>query len=1199
MTPYNRRVVGVSLAVILLLALAASVGFAQTPTGNIRGEVADPSGMAVPKAPVKITEVATNRTIDVTTGDAGEFVVTLLLPGVYNVRVEVAGFKTVVQQVTVRAGGTAEVRFKLEVGAISTVVEVSAQMGAQVDTVGSKLDDVVTGRQIEQMPMNARNFLSLAALTPGVLIRDGGNIDPTKSVAYLTVGVIGRSGTGTRVQVDGIDVTDETVGTTMANISSDAVSEFQLTRSSLDLSTSLTSSGAVNIITRTGANDIHGSAFYFYRNQDMGARLNFEPTSLPFHRHQVGYRAGGPFIKNKLFWFSNWERTYQAEQGIYPSGANFPNIPFGSSNNCLQGCAAGIPTNLRYITQRLDWNITKNLRFFYRFGYDDNLVAGGTIPVSPFANKDWTIIHAAGLDATTGRLTHSFRFGYVNFNNKIVSTSFSGFDFLKTPQGTPYFLSVENFQLGPNGLAPQETYQDNFQSKYDGSLVWGAHTIRYGLEVNRIILGGYANFAGPLSITGDFTSTTQQDVITRGANPQDPLQYPLVTFSTGPNNGFFTAQPCHGFAHGCHKNTRIAWYVGDTWRARKNLHINFGTRWEYDTGYFNNEGVSRPSFLDFYGKGISTTATFPKNRFGPQFGFAWDPWSNGKTSIRGGAYLAYEMNIYNNLIFDEFTMLPPGIGPDVYSEGFISKPDGTPISPAVAGLSVSSLPPACQAAIPTSSGPNQGVWTCLTQGTTTTPAPTIGSVLNIIGAVDKAMKDSYATFQFNPASGTPLLEIAQSDVFGFVIGGTTFKIPYSIQMNLGFQRELWKNNVISVDYIFNHGVGMPFLGVDLECRRCASTLNVAAARAQRDAVLAGQTVDQWIAAHPTGTLSSFGLASDGVYTGLTPSPSAPTGFLQTTGLLRLRTMQGGGFSKYRGLHVQFRGEVKNKAKVVKAFTYTVSYAWGIAEATNASNRSEFLNTASNKFQPNSAAYFGPTGLDRKHALTIGGLLDVPGGFRISQFWTFRTAPPLNLFIPAIGLTGQNALFSTDVNGDGSSGTSPLADVLPGSRLGALGRDINSWAKLNQVIMAYNASTAGQITPAGRALVTAGLFTENQLKSLKAVSPIIATIPGTNPWPFENFFNLDVGISRPVHINQIREGFVVEPWFQVFNVFNNTALNTYGGGLDGRFGSLNFDYLSPANQSSGVCGGNCVANLAASRGRNNTTRLLQVGVRVTF
>ncbi len=113
-----------------------------------------------------------------------------------------------------------------------------------------------------------------------------------------------------------------------------------------------------------------------------------------------------------------------------------------------------------------------------------------------------------------------------------------------------------DFNLGPNGLAPQQTYQDDFQSKYDGSYVRGNHTLRYGLDIKRTILGGFANFAGPLSITGLFTPETKAALPANLRN--DPLAYPLDSFSTGPNTGFFTVESAHNLPHGGHRNTRYA-----------------------------------------------------------------------------------------------------------------------------------------------------------------------------------------------------------------------------------------------------------------------------------------------------------------------------------------------------------------------------------------------------------------------------------------------------------------------------------------------------------------------------------------------------------------------------------------------------------------------------------------------------------------
>ncbi|HZS06442.1 MAG TPA: TonB-dependent receptor [Blastocatellia bacterium] len=530
-----------------LLVLAGAVtAIAQQQAGAIEGTVTDQSGAVVAGAKVAITEKATGRVINLTTNGEGYFIARSLPPGTYSVKVEQSGFSSgLVEDVVVQTGQTSTASIGLKVGSATEVVQIegtSAQL--QVDTSRQTVDGIVTAEKIVSLPLNGRNFLDLAALQPSVQVRDGESIDPTKVGAYRAVSVNGSSGTGTRVQIDGIDVTDETVGTTVTGISTDAVQEFQLSRASFDLSTSLTTSGAVSISTRTGGNEFHGSGFYFWRNEGLGARLQFEPNSEPFHRHQYGYRFGGPIIKDRLFFFSNAEKTDQGSQSI----VNFADFPQFSGN-------VGLPVRIRYTINRLDFNLTDRVKLFYSHRYSDDLNTGGG-GSSPFQNVDWTIGHTVGADITGARLTHSFRFGYNNFNNRIESQELAPFNFLRTSQGIPFNLTVGDFNLGPNGLAPQQTYQDDFQSKYDGSYVRGNHTLRYGLDIKRTILGGFANFAGPLSITGLFTPETKAALPANLRN--DPLAYPLDSFSTGPNTGFFTVESAHNLPHGGHRNTRYA-----------------------------------------------------------------------------------------------------------------------------------------------------------------------------------------------------------------------------------------------------------------------------------------------------------------------------------------------------------------------------------------------------------------------------------------------------------------------------------------------------------------------------------------------------------------------------------------------------------------------------------------------------------------
>src|SRR5689334_19851110 len=293
----------VLLVIGLLIGLFVSA-FGQTPTGAIEGIVNDPSGAVIPGAVVSITEQATGRNLAQTAGAEGLYSVRNLLPGLYTVKVTAPGFAAnETKDIVVNSGAVVSVNIKLEIGKTGDVVEVSAQ-AVTVDTARQTVDTVIQSKQIKDLPLFSRNFLDLAALAPGVIVRDGNSIDPTKTFAYRAVGVDGRSGTGTRVQIDGIDVTDEMVGTTTANISTEAVNQFQLTRSSLDISTSLSSSGAVNIITNSGTNELHGSWFFDFYNQDLGARLAYQPTASAFDRKRTGGSVGDKIIKDKLFWYA-------------------------------------------------------------------------------------------------------------------------------------------------------------------------------------------------------------------------------------------------------------------------------------------------------------------------------------------------------------------------------------------------------------------------------------------------------------------------------------------------------------------------------------------------------------------------------------------------------------------------------------------------------------------------------------------------------------------------------------------------------------------------------------------------------------------------------------------------------------------------------------------------------------------------------
>src|SRR5258707_3640949 len=296
--------IGIGLNLTLAPGAQAQAGLS---TGSIQGAILDPKSSTVPAAKVSITSKATGAKLQAEMSPSGTYNSGPLVPGEYVVRVEAPGFNTVEIPATVQVGNITTSSVTLEVGATTTVITVEGA-AITLNTEQSTIQGVVTQQQIENLPINGRNFLDLAQLEPGVQIQDGGNFDPTKK-GFSSISFGGRFGRTARIEVEGLDISDETVGTTTQNIAVGSIKEFQVSQSSLDLATELTSSGTVNITTRSGTNAIHGDGFFNYRGDATSAKFGNPPAV--FDRKQYGVSLGGPIIKDKLFAFGSGERTTQ------------------------------------------------------------------------------------------------------------------------------------------------------------------------------------------------------------------------------------------------------------------------------------------------------------------------------------------------------------------------------------------------------------------------------------------------------------------------------------------------------------------------------------------------------------------------------------------------------------------------------------------------------------------------------------------------------------------------------------------------------------------------------------------------------------------------------------------------------------------------------------------------------------------------
>ncbi|MCM3904444.1 MAG: TonB-dependent receptor [Pyrinomonadaceae bacterium] len=1153
--------------VLMLLIISPSV-MAQHIRGALEGTVIDPKGAVVQGATVTLRHPGTSSESTVTTDDRGRFNFQNLEAGRYTVTIEKGGFrKYVATEVTVNVGSVTPLTANIEIGDTKEVVEVVASGEAMVDTSRPTVDGVVTPRQIENLPLNGRNFLDLAQQEPGVQVRDGGDFDPTKN-QFVGVSMGGRSGRSTRIQVDGVDITDETVGTTTTNISNESIQEFQVSRSTLDASTDLTSSGAINIVTRGGSNEFHGAGFGFFRDESYAADLRLNKTlpttqKPPFDRQTLGGRAGGFFIKNKLFWHAEFENNNQDGQQFTdtPSFAGFTE-------------AFAVPLDERLGGARLDWKMTDKASFFYRFNHNYNFgVTGfGGRDLSAFGNLNNTNTHVAGIDYSAARWTHSGRFSYLNFNNFIVDANeAAGTPTTLDPAGNPILVRILNQlqDVGPDLLAPQSTFQDNTQGKYDASLISGNHTFRFGVSYNHIEEAVFANFFGLAPrIRAAFNSTTVAFADAQGGS-SDPLNFPLNQIVVGNGLGAFSERPALGFSNGGTTNHRLGVYFTDAWKIRRNFTITLGLRYDYDSALADSDLVRTAKLAEF-SPALAGFVNNDVNNFAPQAGFAWDLNGNGKTVIRGGAGIYYDGNIINNILFDRVLNLPPGLGND------------TPVLSAGSPLL---LDPGTGACLFNAASFRTTVGQCGPGGVNLFSQ----SLRNVIGPTQQmqaVLQSVTGALAANwPPPGIPPLFDQVLDAAGSIIFNE-YKRPYGIMFNIGVQRELKPGLVLTVDYLRNRGVHFNQT-TDLNRIGAANTLDVNIAR---DAIIAtnddfgcpasasAAAINCAIAAGATiSDYAGFGLGAGSALDGFAFRGQNPNfrgmGLIQSLGL-----------STYNALTVSLRGRMIKNWGPIREMTGGVSYALSRFESSGVDQ--DFLSGSA--FNDAPTKFFGPAGLDRAHQVTFGFLTSLPWGINVNT--TTRIASPLSqsAFIDCVDC-GAGEIFMSDLDGDGI-----IEDPLPGTNRGSFGRDVGNGADLNNLINAFNTQvTAGTLTPAGQALVTAGLFTAAQLGALGA------TFSGGVPVPLapadqvglDSFSNTDVRISK---VFTIRERVKIQPMVEIFNLFNIANFDSPGG----RMGSL-------LSGTSGTINGTTPANRTNRYGLGSGSfapgipRAFQFGIRVDF
>ena len=554
-----KKVLFMSFSLLLLLIVSATTAFAQSATGSISGTVNDSTGAIIPNASVTITNKATGVARSMTSNADGLYSAPGLEAGQYQVRSDMKGFKTLERDAEVQAGSSTTVNMALPVGEVTEVVNVSGAT-PEMNYESHSVEGVVEHQSIEGLPLNGRSFMQTASLLPGVTVVSG-----AQSVrnSPISISILGGGGEYALLTMDGLMINDFSDGLfgagTAINFSQEVVQEFQLSSANFDLSTGSTIQGAVNMVTRSGGNDFHGSAYYFYRDHNMAAypalkRNTFNPNPY-FVRKNPGATLSGPIIKDKLFYFLSYEDTDQVlAVTVQPDLAS------------IAGLASiySAPNVYHYTTMRFDYQPTQKNSVFLRWTNDDNNGFGpagsaATFPSSWLELFNWSDQIASGLTTTVSPTkVNEFRFAFRDWVNKenyptaaqCGNPCFGGPVSGLAPSGLPGLSMVgsSNFSAGDNSSSPQNRTARDYE--YQDTFSWqkGVHRIKFGGDMDyynqqfnypECLTGCMSVYSveNTKSILGAQTATYLPNLPTTVTTTADilnlPISYPSASQTTG------------------------------------------------------------------------------------------------------------------------------------------------------------------------------------------------------------------------------------------------------------------------------------------------------------------------------------------------------------------------------------------------------------------------------------------------------------------------------------------------------------------------------------------------------------------------------------------------------------------------------------------------------------------------------------------
>ncbi|MGA2811628.1 MAG: TonB-dependent receptor [Candidatus Acidiferrum sp.] len=644
-------------------------------SSSILGYVFDPSGAAIPNAEVTVYDARHALTRHVTTDASGAFIVLALPPATYAVTAAAPSFAEVTQRdIQLEVNTQLRTDFHLVLASVKKTVEVEAATNP-LQTESADLGAVIDQREIEDLPLNRRDFLFLALLAPGVF-------PPVQGSELSTRGAFSMHTGGGREEfndflLDGVDNNDPYVNRYGVEPPVDSIQEFKVATNDYSAEYGRSAAGQVNVITRQGSDAFHGSLYDYFRNGDLDARNFFDATgALPLHRNQFGFSFGGPIVKQNTFFFASTDfyrnregeseitevptLAQRAGDGIVPTGQipalvtdvlNLYPLPnYGGANGNYFGSPVGWE-NTEQGSYRVDHRLSETDLLTFRYSFADvdlfePYLEGSSVAVPGYG--DYLKDHIQNFSGQyqkvlNARATNSLRISYGRFSRDLLPQNYNldvaslwGVNWLNVPsqaQGYPS-INVGGFSsVGDSATLPILRHTNTYELGDSLTLDRGAHVFKIGVDIRKVQLNGILDLfdRGSISFTGEFSSGSGIDDLLK----DDPT-YALQSQANNPIH--MRTQAYDG-------------YVEDDWRLLRNVTLNLGLRYEYNTPTVDPQNgmsdlnLQTGQVVPVGTDGITRSGIYPDyNNFAPRVGVAWSPAQTWV--IRAGYGIFYDSGMF-------------------------------------------------------------------------------------------------------------------------------------------------------------------------------------------------------------------------------------------------------------------------------------------------------------------------------------------------------------------------------------------------------------------------------------------------------------------------------------------------------------------------------------------------------------------------